>query len=179
VPGKSYGLDLEKGKLDIPHLLRDVEGDFVVQARIQGNFDLGKLTSGKRRAGFLLTHGKELMRCALSAEKGFARSTTFAAMNTLGQKGGARSYNTGADLGKPSYLRVESRIVTYPNGSHYRQQHMFHSADGKTWTPSRSGPQGTRLPMKVKVGIFVESTAEGNFQVTFDEFKLTPLASQR
>src|SRR4051794_30997939 len=50
VKGKGHGLDQEKGKLNVPHLLRDAAGDFAVQVRVAGDFRQGNLGGGLRRA---------------------------------------------------------------------------------------------------------------------------------
>src|ERR1700722_16379001 len=58
VPGKGHALDVRGGRLGAPHILRDVEGDFVVEVRVGGTFKPTRGASGGRRAGILLRGGE-------------------------------------------------------------------------------------------------------------------------
>src|SRR5262249_6615698 len=71
VPGKGHEIDLAKGRLQAPHLLRSVEGDFAVQVRVGGNFrPTGR--SGYHRAGLLVTDGTIFIKFEKAvAPKGF------------------------------------------------------------------------------------------------------------
>ena len=47
------------------------------------------------------------------------------------------------------------------------------SPDGKEWR-GEAGSLECKLPRKLKVGVFAESTAPGKFRVRFDRFSLSP-----
>ena len=56
VPGKGHQLDIVQGGLNAPRLLREVEGDFLVQVRVRGDYrpaDLDK-PGMLRQAGLVL-----------------------------------------------------------------------------------------------------------------------------
>jgi regulation of enolase protein 1 (concanavalin A-like superfamily) len=153
------------GGLKTPRLLRDVEGDFTAQVRVSGNF-LPRSTSGDRAAGLLLTDGKKLLRVELTAGKGGVGYSFL----VPSERGYASSRPAGRPpMEKPAYLRIERR------GNDFR---MAFSPDGKEWTPIYApgvepGLVRVALPPKVKVGIVVETTADGAFRAEFDDFKLT------
>ncbi len=177
--GKGYGLEVEKGKLNVPHLLREFKGDFVVQVRISGNFQQGKLGDGLRRAGILVAHRNHLVRYTMSAEPGKKSSPAYFGDHTLGWKGGLNVYNRGVALDKPGFLRMERRLETTREGRRYSLYRMYYSADGKRWLPFQDGESGSPLPDQVKVGVYAESTVPGTFKAEFDQWKLTPLGGKK
>src|SRR5438876_465559 len=66
VPGKNHGLDVMGNRLNAPHLLREVQGDFVVQVRVRGAFaPTGH--EGYHRAGLLLTYGNTVVKVQRTA----------------------------------------------------------------------------------------------------------------
>jgi hypothetical protein len=67
VPGEGHELDVGDKPLNVPRLLRDVEGDFVMQVRLGGGCTPGKA------AGILLTDGERTVRVwklAVAEKKG-------------------------------------------------------------------------------------------------------------
>ena len=56
-PGKARYHDVKGGRRDAPYLVRDVEGDFTVRVRVDG--DLGPPGGRPRGAGLLLIGGKD------------------------------------------------------------------------------------------------------------------------
>jgi hypothetical protein len=131
-----------------PWLSRDVEGDFVVQVRVRGNF---RPVSGKgcRHAGFCLNWSH----------------WTGAWLFTGFMNGPASEYREeGPFLDDMVFLRLERRGNLLLKAW---------SRDGKKWT--RLGNREIDLPEKLKVGVTVEATAPGTFKATFDQFKLTLL----
>ena len=62
VPGQPQEVDVTRGRLNGPYLLRDVEGDFVVQVRVGGDF-----LKGQGTAGLLLLAGNNGVTLALGA----------------------------------------------------------------------------------------------------------------
>jgi hypothetical protein len=76
VPGKDHDLAIERGLMNSPRLLRDVEGDFVALVRVGGNFVPSLNSTSKQRipfvgAGLVLMAGEKtyirLERAALRA----------------------------------------------------------------------------------------------------------------
>jgi regulation of enolase protein 1 (concanavalin A-like superfamily) len=172
VPGAGHGVDVERAHLAAPHLLRDVEGDFVVQVRIRADFRPAELGAKDvcRAAGIVLLDGTRLIDAIEWAARGGnpADDPTYNS-NSFRVKllSWWREWD-GPPLGKPAYLRLE-RWGNWLEGKC--------SSDGKKWT--RSGWRDQRLPRKLKVGVFAESTAEGTFKPTFDRFKLSRPARSR
>ena len=77
VPGKDHDLGIERGLMNSPRLLRDVEGDFVAQVRVSGTFKPSQNSTSNERlpfvgAGLLLMADEKtyfrLERTALYAE---------------------------------------------------------------------------------------------------------------
>jgi hypothetical protein len=175
VPGRGHGLQNEKGKLNAPHLLREIKEDCVVQVRVAGNFRQAKPATGLRRAGLLLTDGKKAMCYARSAEVGKEPYACYAAQIDLGWPPGARCYNVGPALDKPGCLRLELRFAVGKVGPRFPNQRMFHGVDGRKWEPFGVREFGMGRVDKVMLGVYAETTAPGTFKVVFDQFKLAPL----
>jgi hypothetical protein len=163
VPGAGHGLDVEKARLDVPHLLRDVEGDFVLQVRIGADFRPAEL-EGKdacRAAGIVLmdgTRGLDVIEWAAwgePSEPGTERS--FRVRGRMVMWG-----LDGGPPGKPTHLRLER------SGDCLE---AWCSPDGKEWSLPITWERS--LPRKLKVGVFAESTAPGVFKPTFDQFQLS------
>jgi regulation of enolase protein 1 (concanavalin A-like superfamily) len=164
VPGKGHDLDVAGGRLNAPRLLREVEGDFVVQVRVRGDFQRPDLKSEGifRRAGLLLTTGN-----------------TYFTVQRVNDP--SESFWVGAYyLGLPSIIdqSVESPAGDGSGFVRIRRRgqavQLEASPDGKRWAGFAC--EGiTRLPRKVKVGVLAESTAPGTFKAVFDQFRLMPL----
>jgi regulation of enolase protein 1 (concanavalin A-like superfamily) len=165
VPGKDHGLDVQQNRLNAPHLLREVKGDFVIQMRVGGVFaPVGE--EGYHRAGFLFTSGKEF----LTVQRGEHRAAEHkdlrlhAAHRSLGLQGGGFFWNTGPPPVNPVYLRVERKGNTL---------RPTYSEDGKKWL-MMAGPVGFgKMPEVLKVGVVAEATAPGEFKPEFDQLKLS------
>jgi regulation of enolase protein 1 (concanavalin A-like superfamily) len=137
-----------EGRKTPPRLLRDVEGDFVVQVRV--------CPSG-HRAGLVLTGGLILF-C-------FERSDGPVPLVVTNLRK-TRSYREGPPLAKPAYLQLT------------RQDDLLrvaYSEDGKAWIYLRTRFVIKPLPQGLKVGVVAEATAEGTFKAVFDQWKLSPL----
>jgi hypothetical protein len=173
VPGQGHALDQDGVRHNAPRLLRDVEGDFVAQVRVAGNFEPA-VEEGARRAGFILVDGTGLV----TAVRYGGNDTPLAGdviipplrVQLLHPKSWVPQYShaAGPSVDKPAYLRLERRgnllVMTF-------------SEDGKKWSPWESRPN-CKFPRKVKVGVVAEATAPGTFKATFDHFKLTPLGGK-
>jgi regulation of enolase protein 1 (concanavalin A-like superfamily) len=149
VPGK--GLKGAEGRL-----LRDVDGDFAVQARVGGDFRLiGR--KGFRVAGLIIEGGQ-----GGSVEVNRNDWTVSLCISRQGNSTHVQSEVT--DLDGPAYLRLERK-----GGRVW----MACGRDGRTW--SGVEPEDVMLPRKVKVGVVVKAQDEASFKTVFDNFKLTPL----
>jgi hypothetical protein len=182
VPGEGHELDVKKGRLNAPYLLRNIEGDFAAQVRVGADFRHAELVGRgvERGAGLLLVDEKTILS---PQGKTFISLQRVAGADDLPLPGGevarfplcssepglgVRYYTHGPPLGKPAFLRLVRRG---------EELTMAYSQDGEKWTPTRalrfSG--GLKLPRKLKVGVYAESTAPGPFKAVFDQFRLTPL----
>jgi regulation of enolase protein 1 (concanavalin A-like superfamily) len=137
-------------------LLRDAEGDFVVQVRVGGDFLAPGLNDADREAGIILVAGEEresFIRVA-GDEEDYLELTT---------QGGRRTESLdGPPLGEPAYLRVQRRGT---------EVFFAFSEDGKRWARV-ARPRRTRLPQKVKVGVVANVRGWGTFKAEFSDFKL-------
>jgi hypothetical protein len=174
VPGKDHSLDVANGRLHAPHLLREVEGDFVVQVRV-GAVRLPPGRQGSRKAGLLMLLGRGFVTLQRAAVQSDDEWTAFFLV-------GAR-YPT-----IPDHLLVRYRACWPPDSepAHLRLERrgdwltLEVSEDGKAWKRAR-GPfcyNGFRAPRRLKVGVVAEATGEASFKATFDQFTLKPLGDK-
>jgi hypothetical protein len=170
VPGRRHELSFWQDRLNAPRLLRQVEGDFVIQVRVGGLFrPTGQRLGNGHRAGIVLLFGKNA-------------ATLLRGTNSIDGK--LRDYLEGGFF-KPEATREDSfHDPVTPLGTtvFLRLERLGHlillktSQDGKTWkTKLNSFWMFFHLPDKLKVGVVAESTAEGVLQAEFDHFELTPL----
>jgi regulation of enolase protein 1 (concanavalin A-like superfamily) len=165
VPGKGHEFDVENGRLTAPRLLREVEGDFIVQVRLATDHltrvsHAGLVLMSERR-GAMLGLGIRLRD----------DSTLHVWQASFFDLGGNACTTTRdfIDLpGKACLLGLERSGQTIlirgnPDGKGW-----------KTWDKSDLHPLA-RLPRRVKVGVFVEVRSPSTFQAVFDDFKLTSL----
>lgn len=178
--------DIKGGKLTIvvpgtdhpdpdnaPMLLRNVEGDWIVQVAVEGDFKAGEI-GVYRRAGLVLVAGKKrwtlsqgnrfhpggvtMMGGGLFDHGGWRTTWEYA-------EGGASPYCFGeADLGAtPTYLRLERRGNKLLPAA---------SRDGKKWV-ELVPLENNSLPAKVKVGVSAASGDPSRFEPQFDNFSLS------
>jgi hypothetical protein len=179
VPGGDHDLDFKRDRRTAPRVLHDVEGDFEVQVRVQGELNPTRKSSSTGvpssvTAGLLLLFPDgNCVRLDFGADRGIRGHRECVYVRHLFTKGGgmyASWHNTWDKwpLPKPAdraYLKLVRR-----GGSLW----AFLGADGINYT--QLVPFGaTRLPKRVKVGLAAYSTSTDPFKVRFDQFKLTPL----
>jgi regulation of enolase protein 1 (concanavalin A-like superfamily) len=169
VPGKGHQIVFGLGRrwFTAPHMVRDVEGDFILDVRVGGTF---LLTDGCRRAGILVLagdNGAKLHLVADSLRKKPNQLLLHGCCCTPNSYRGSESQVPPP--GKTVTLRLERRGQTLL---------MKASPDGKAWETVFIGERCFELPRKVKVGVVAEATAEGTFQAVFDQFKLTPFGDE-
>ncbi|HEY7311218.1 MAG TPA: hypothetical protein VH643_17790 [Gemmataceae bacterium] len=174
LPGGDHELNPKRDRFNAPRLLRDVEGDFVVQVRVSASFRPSAKSSVKGEAprvaaGLIL----------IPAEKNSIRLEYGAYRRGEKQRSGFSNRMRGQQLGmnveldwNPSdwvpnedhiYLRIERE------GNWIRN---VLSPDGKTWGRYNSS-EDAKMPSKFKVGLAAYSTSTEPFKVRFDQFKLT------
>jgi regulation of enolase protein 1 (concanavalin A-like superfamily) len=181
VPGEGHDLDVSRKRTTAPRVLRDVDGDFLVQVRVGGDFRHEDLVGRgvERQAGLLLMDGKDFV--SLEQTAGLHQVPLLLGRFSLrgGEVPPAESawFTHGPPPGQPVYLRFERRGGTLT---------FSFSQTGREWTPARGqsawpiaqdqfAPLRLKLSRKVKVGVIVEATAPGPFTARFDQFRLTPL----
>jgi regulation of enolase protein 1 (concanavalin A-like superfamily) len=173
LPGEGPRLE-ERKKIDpdtiwvegttVAQLLRDVEGDFAMEARVRGD----SWSGGLRRAGILMRGAEEDPTLTLEFQgqpeggSWLVRSEVHRA-ERISER--VRRHDPAYPAMKSLYLRVERR------GDRWR---MSYSTDRKDWLPV-AVPEGGELPRKLKLGVFAAARVENPFKVTFAKFKLIPL----
>jgi regulation of enolase protein 1 (concanavalin A-like superfamily) len=164
VLGSDDAREVWRGRLGAPRLLRDVEGDFAVQVRVRGNFQVDPQRAFHfRRAGILLTDGKEFVRVELAESP--LGALFHISTGLLGKTTTARVFADNLPTPEPGHLSLERRGDTLV---------LKASKDGKRWEPL-GDPLRRKLPRRVKVGVVADATTPGPFKPVFDQFKLTPL----
>ena len=166
VPGKGHEFDVRQNRLNAPHLLREVEGDFVCQVRVRVTSN-PTAKEGYHRAGLMFHDGEYAVKVQvgvyLDAEKPLWRC--FQSSERFGKGGGLIMRGLGSPLEQLGYLRFEregAEIIA-----------KF-SPDGKKWIRTlQEDGRFIVMPKALKVGVLVESTGEGEFKAVFDQFELT------
>jgi hypothetical protein len=182
VPAKDHDIDGRRKRLNAPRLVRDFEGDFRVEVRVEGNFHATETATALgaapySAAGLFVDLGAKsasTVRFEFGATRYKGKEERYVFLKHSHEKGGVSGnvrYGTGK--GWPlkageAYLRLErtgAKFMTY------------YSADGKKWTPL-GGLGKVKAPEKVKVGVVALCTSKGALKVTFDQFKLTGLKAK-
>jgi RNA polymerase sigma factor (sigma-70 family) len=169
VPGKDHDLGIERGLMNSPRLLRDVEGDFVAQVRVRGTFKPSQDSTSNERIPFvgagllLMADEKTYIRLERAALRIGAEVKTYANWE-LREDGnwvlaGDASVQPLEDT--ETYLRLErKRDKLLASVSH----------DGKEWRELRS--LEPTLPRKLKIGVAAGGTSMDVFAPRFDQFQL-------
>jgi regulation of enolase protein 1 (concanavalin A-like superfamily) len=169
VPGKDHDLGIERGLMNSPRLLRDVEGDFVAQVRVRGTFKPSNESTSTERIPFV---GAGLL--LMASEKTYIRLERAA----LVKGGEVKTYANwelredgnwvlaGAEQVQPledkaTFLRLERK------GD---QLLASVSHDGKEWKEMK--PLEVKLPAKLKIGVAAGGTSMEVFAPRFDQFQL-------
>jgi len=170
VPGKDHDLAVERGLMNSPRLLRDVEGDFVARVRVGGTFAPSATSTSTVRipfvgAGLVLMAGeKTYVRLERAAMRWTGKVKTYANWE-LRQDGtwvlaGDASVCPLED--KDTYLRLERR------GD---QLLAAVSHDSDKWTELK--PLEVKLPAKLKLGVAAGTTSTEPFRPRYDRFRLS------
>lgn len=163
--GKKLTIIAPGGGLDSAMLLREVEGDFVLEVRVSGGFDLAA-RAGYRKAGVVLeidgAHSR--MNRVIEVGAGIVTGLFRSELTANGRSMGCAVGILGKDIANISHFRVRRK-----------GNELIWEAkeDGTEWTTMNNGFTALALPKKIKIGVSAEATAPGPFTVEFDQFKLT------
>jgi regulation of enolase protein 1 (concanavalin A-like superfamily) len=170
VPGKDHDLGVERGLMNSPRLLRDVEGDFKAEVRVGGDFRPTTSSTTNQRIPFvgaglvLMADDKTYIRLERATLYKGQEFKTYANWE-LRQDGNWVQAGQESVLpldDKPTYVRLErkgDRILASV------------SQDGDKW--SELPPLEVKLPAKLKIGLAAGTTSSEPFKPRFDEFRLT------
>ncbi len=177
MPGADHDFDLRRDRLNAPCLLREIEGDFVMQVRVRidcrpsaestvtgqpPSVSGGFLIVLPANACIRLEYG---VRSQGPGTKGYIalkeRDVLGGQMNCVGDERW-KGWPLGAKA-ENAYLRLERRghILYFSLGP-----------DGEKWT-SLTGHLTKEIPAKLKIGLAAYSTLSEPSKARFDEFKLT------
>ncbi len=169
VPGKDHDLGIERGLMNAPRLLRDVEGDFIAQVRVGGPFIPSATSTTTERipfvgAGLLLMAGqKTYIRLERAAMRWKGEVKTFANWEL-------REDGKWALAGNASVCPLEDR-ETYLRLERKGDKLLAAvSHDAKKWTELK--PLELKLPAKLKLGVAAGTTSTEPFLPRFDRFDL-------
>ena len=169
LPGTDHALAFERKQMNAPRVLRDVEGDFIVQVKVSGEYPAGATSVVDGRvpfhgAGLLIYHDYQNYIRLERAELFSANMNVNYASWELRQDGKfERTGNTG-DLPlteKEYYLRVERRDGKFYAGV---------SSDGVRWHGLE--PITINLPSRLRVGVAAGHNTSSGYEVHFTEFRL-------
>jgi regulation of enolase protein 1 (concanavalin A-like superfamily) len=169
VPGKDHDLGIERGLMNSPRLLRDVEGDFVAQVRVCGTFHPSNESTSNERLPFvgagllLMKDEKTYIRLERAALVKGGEVSTYAnwELREDGKWVLAGAENVQPLEDKPTFLRLERKgDKLLASISH----------DGKEW--KELNPLDVKLPAKLKIGVSAGGTSMDVFAPRFDQFQL-------
>ena len=169
VPGKDHDLGVERGLMNSPRLLRDVEGDFVAEVRVGGTFAPSTDATTTERIPFV---GAGLV--LMAGDKTYVRLER-AALRTGGE---VKTY-ANWELRREGKWELAGMAVDCPlkeKSTWLRLQRKGDellasvSEDGKKWTELKT--LDVKLPAKVQVGVSAGTTSSEVFSPFFDRFTL-------
>jgi regulation of enolase protein 1 (concanavalin A-like superfamily) len=169
VPGKDHALGVERGVMNAPRVLQEVEGDFIVQVRVAADFPKAATSVVEGRRPF---HGAGLL--ILQDNKNFVRLES-AGMVYDGKHHRYAGFEMRQDgkfvregeahehplTGKDQYLRLERR-----DGKIIASV----SADGIRW--NSLDPLDARLGRRVLVGVAAGQNTSTGFAPQFSGYRL-------
>jgi RNA polymerase sigma factor (sigma-70 family) len=168
LPGSDHALCIEQNRMNAPRVLQEVEGDFILQVKVGGNYPETATSVVEKRIGF---HGAGLL--VWQDEKNYIRlekaqlysNETVRYISWELRKDGkfTRVGNTGdAPLdAKEVYLRIERRDGKLLGSF---------SSDGNQWTALEAIE--VELTKKLQVGIVAGHNTSTGYAPEFSEFKL-------
>jgi regulation of enolase protein 1 (concanavalin A-like superfamily) len=169
-PGKDHDLAIERGLMNSPRLLRDVEGDFTAQVRVAGAFQPSNESTTSERLPFV---GAGLL--LMADEKTYVRLER-AALVTGGETKTYANWELRQDgkwvlAGAERVLPLEDKATYLRLTRKGDNLSASVSHDGKEWKDLN--PLEVKLPAKLKIGVAAGGTSMDVFTPSFDQFKLT------
>jgi regulation of enolase protein 1 (concanavalin A-like superfamily) len=185
VPGSDHDFAPKRRLFNAPRLLRDIEGDFLLQVRVSGTFNPSAKSTVEGEtpsvaAGLLLIPDDEnCVRLEYSVFRHRDRLTNAYSIRTRGE----RIWNTETG-------GIQTNIKNWPQGTELKQFYLRMERRGdfvyfRVNTEDREWKQGNinmgipHLPAKVKVGLAAYSNSTEPFKPTFDEFKLIRIPKKK
>jgi regulation of enolase protein 1 (concanavalin A-like superfamily) len=165
VPGKLHDLNSEIGKTNSPRVIQEVEGDFVAEIKVAGDFKPGTEPTNPKSlpytgAGLLLWAGDtNFVRLERAAVIRNGKVGSFVMFERRAQ-GKKESHNGGLPAGT-AYLRLERRA---------NQLHASTSGDGMRWDALK--PFEIDMPSRVTVGLAAVNSSSEPFAARFESFTL-------
>ena len=176
LPGTDHDLAPKRKRFNAPRLLREVEGDFVMQVRVSGSFRPSAKSSVEGEdpsvaAGLVLIPADD--NCIRLEHGAYRRKGEQFACPALRMRG-ERIYNMETELQvpwkpAPAAEKEERYYLSLERQGDFIYE--AYSSDGKKWTYDAK-VRIKDLPGKVKVGLAAYSTSTEPSKVTFDQFKL-------
>ena len=166
-----HDLTVERGKMNAPRLLRDVEGDFTAVVRVSGTFRPTTTSSTDQRkpfvgAGLVLMNGDQtyirLERASMYSDDKRYWYANWELREDGEWKLAGDAETKPLDEDKPVYLRMQRKGDKIYGAVSY---------DGKEW--SELEPLEVKLPAKLKIGVSGGGTSTEPFKPHFDHFRLT------
>jgi RNA polymerase sigma factor (sigma-70 family) len=168
LPGKDHALCIEQNRMNAPRVLRDIQGDFIAQVKVSGDYPkAAESVVGTRRpfhgAGMLLfVDDKTYIR--LERAQVYTDGEPVPYVNFELRKDGefARGGDTTVQpTEKGTYLRLERR-----GGKVYGSA----SNDGIQWAALE--PIEIELPKTIKVGLVAGHNTSSGYEPAFEEWKI-------
>lgn len=172
LPGKLHDLNGAVGTTNAPRLVQEVEGDFVAQVKVSGEFQPSAPSTRRSAlpyngAGFAVwldaDHFVRAERGAVLRNKdvhGFFLFENHEEARTIARHNG---FLEQGDI----YLKIERRGARLL---------AFHSTDGKAWAETE--PMDIPWPPRLKLGLCAISSSFSPLSVRCDEFSVRPLRSE-
>lgn len=171
--------EVDHGKTVRPHMIRKVEGDFVLTVRIQHTFkpEAGKAETARAKTmvaagvGFIDADDAKntFSVCHMNTKSG-EKWNTGQLMQIMHRGGGSGSGSSGqAAADKPAYLRVTRK------GEEIKSEF---SADGKKWQ-AFSTMKMTTLGSAVNIGPVACQSTDAEYSVEFTEYDIKPLTEEK
>lgn len=177
LPGTDHELAPKRGRFNAPRLLRDIEGDFVMQVRVSGSF-CPSVKSSVEGVDSSVAAGLVL----IPADKNCIR-LEYGAYRKKGERCTGANYRMRGDrifnVEKWGWMPWEEKIRDAKEEHMYlrlerRGEFIYHfiSPDGEKWIDDFNVGPFENLPRKIKAGLAAHSTSTEPFKATFDQFKL-------
>lgn len=169
VPGKDHDLGVERKRMNAPRVLREVEGDFIVQVKVSGTFRPVDPDTDQRAA----FQGAGLL--VLDDDNNYLRleRASFTWDGTTYHYGSWELRKNGEveDFASPADYPVEDSTDVYLRiERHGENLHGAMSKDGVTW--NYLPPRKAVFDKKVKVGVAGVNTSKQEFTPQFSELRL-------